>query len=53
MNEPLIAGGIFLAVYALIVSERVDRTLTALLGGLAMILLGVVSQETAFHSIDR
>jgi Na+/H+ antiporter NhaD/arsenite permease-like protein len=52
MNPTWLAGGIFLITYALIVTERVHRTLAALLGGVAMILLGVVSQEQAFHAID-
>ena len=52
MNTTLIAGGIFLITYALIVAERIPRTISALLGGVTMILLGVVSQEQAFHSID-
>jgi Na+/H+ antiporter NhaD/arsenite permease-like protein len=52
MNPTLLAGGIFLITYGLIVTERVHRTISALLGGVAMILLGVVSQEQAFDSID-
>jgi Na+/H+ antiporter NhaD/arsenite permease-like protein len=52
LNITLIAGGIFLITYAFIVAERIPRTISALLGGVAMILLGVVSQEQAFHSID-
>jgi Na+/H+ antiporter NhaD/arsenite permease-like protein len=52
MNLTLLAGGIFLITYGLIVTERIDRTVAALLGGVAMILLGVVSQEQAFESID-
>jgi len=47
-----LAGGIFLFTYALIVAERPHRTIAALLGGLAMIALGVLSQEQAFHAID-
>jgi Na+/H+ antiporter NhaD/arsenite permease-like protein len=47
-----LAGGIFLVTYALIVTERVDRTVSALLGGVAMILLGVLPQEQAFHAVD-
>jgi Na+/H+ antiporter NhaD/arsenite permease-like protein len=47
-----LAGGIFLITYALIVTERVDRTVSAVLGGMAMILLGVLSQDEAFHAID-
>ena len=52
MNQYLLAGGIFLITYLIIVSERLHRTLAALLGGMLMILLGVVSQEEAFRSID-
>jgi Na+/H+ antiporter NhaD/arsenite permease-like protein len=52
VNEVWLAGGIFLLTYALIVSERVHRTISALLGGISMILFGVVSQEQAFHAVD-
>ena len=50
--DALLAGLIFAAVYALIATERVDKTLAALLGGTVVILLGIVSQETAFEAID-
>jgi len=46
------AGGIFLFTYALIVSEKLHRTVSALLGGLAMIVLGIISQEQAFSAVD-
>lgn len=52
MNSMWLAGGVFLLTYALIVTERVHRTVSALLGGVAMILLGVLPQEQAFHAID-
>lgn len=52
MRSAWVAGGIFLITYGLIVTERVHRTVSALLGGIAMILLGVMSQEEAFDSID-
>jgi Na+/H+ antiporter NhaD/arsenite permease-like protein len=52
MNPMWLAGGVFLITYALIVTERVHRTLAALLGGLVMILLGVVGQEQAFEAVD-
>lgn len=42
----------FLISYALITSEKIHRTLAAMLGGIVMIILGVVSQETALHHID-
>ena len=47
-----LAGGIFLFTFALIVSEKIDRTISALLGGLSMIVFGIVGQEQAFHSVD-
>ena len=50
--ETIIAGIIFLLTYAVIVSERIHRTVAALMGGLLMILTGVVNQQTAFHAID-
>ncbi|MCF6278168.1 MAG: ArsB/NhaD family transporter [Anaerolineales bacterium] len=50
--DPLwLAGSIFLLTYALIVSEKIHRTISALLGGLAMILF-ILPQEQAFQSID-
>ena len=47
-----LAGIIFLITYAIIVSDKIHRTIAALLGGLAMIVFGVVDQETAFDSVD-
>jgi Na+/H+ antiporter NhaD/arsenite permease-like protein len=50
--DALLAGLIFAAVYALIETERLDKTLAALLGGTVVVLLGIVSQESAFEAID-
>jgi len=52
MNSAWLAGGVFLITYGIIVTERVHRTVAALLGGVAMIVLGVLPQEQAFHAID-
>jgi len=52
MNLVWITGGIFLITYAFIVTERVHRTLAALLGGVAVILLGVFPQDQAFAAVD-
>jgi Na+/H+ antiporter NhaD/arsenite permease-like protein len=46
------AVGIFIVTYALIATERIHKTTAALLGGAAVILVGVVSQEQAFEAID-
>lgn len=51
MSTIWLAGSIFLFTYALIVSEKIHRTVSALLGGVAMILF-VVPQDKAFHAID-
>ncbi len=50
--DVLLAGGIFLVAYALIASERFDRTLIALLGGFLVVVLGIIDQEEAFAAID-
>ena len=53
MTPTAIAGiAIFVATYALIATERIHKTIAAMAGGVAMILLGVVSQERAFEEID-
>ena len=50
--EVWVAAAIFLATYALIATDRIDKTIAALLGGVAMVIARVVDQETAFHAID-
>ncbi|GAB4564894.1 MAG: ArsB/NhaD family transporter [Anaerolineae bacterium] len=52
MTTTVIAAVIFVFTYALIVSERVPRTLSALAGAMLMIWLSVIPQEEAFHAID-
>lgn len=52
MNQSVIAAIIFVVTYALIVTERVHRTVAALLGGILVILLGILPQEKAFSAID-
>ncbi len=47
-----IAAGIFLFTYALIVTERVHRTVSAMLGGVLMILAGEITQAEAFRAVD-
>jgi Na+/H+ antiporter NhaD/arsenite permease-like protein len=47
-----IAGGVFLIAYALIASERVDRTVVALLAGFSLVAVGVLDQEHAFEAVD-
>ncbi|MFK7694683.1 ArsB/NhaD family transporter [Paenibacillus sp. HJGM_3] len=46
------AIGLFLIVYAMIVAEKVHRTIVAMIGGVAMIVFGIVDQAEAVHHID-
>lgn len=46
------AIAIFLITYGFIISEKVNRMVAAMAGGLIMILIGILSQETALHHID-
>ncbi len=52
MEERALALAIFVLAYLAIVTEIVPKTAAALLGGLAMVVLGVVDQEHAFEAID-
>ena len=48
----IIAGSIFVIMYAVIVSEKIHRTVAAMIGAVLMMLLGIISQEVAIHHID-
>lgn len=52
MSDTWLAAGIFLITYGLIIGERMHRTIAALLGGFAMIFVGVLPQDQAFAAID-
>jgi Na+/H+ antiporter NhaD/arsenite permease-like protein len=43
---------IFAATYGLIATDRMDKTIAALLGGTAVVVLGIIRQEEAFGAID-
>jgi Na+/H+ antiporter NhaD/arsenite permease-like protein len=47
-----VAVVIFVLAYALIISEKIHRTVVALAGAVLMILFGVLSQEMAISHID-
>lgn len=51
-TKAIIALGIFLITYAGIISEKIHRTLIAMLGGIMMVVFGVIDQKTAIHHID-
>ena len=48
----VVAGVIFVVMYAVIVSEKIHRTVAAMIGAVLMMLLGIISQEVAIHHID-
>lgn len=51
--DPLwLASIIFVLTYAVIISERINRAIVALLGGGLMILCGILTQEAALRGID-
>lgn len=45
-----VATAIFILAYALIISEKIHKTIVALTGAAIMIVLGILTQEEAFHS---
>jgi len=50
--QAYIAVAVFLLTYALIISEKIHRTVVALLGGLLVIFLGILEQHKAIEMID-
>jgi len=52
LNPILVAGLILLTTYVLVMADRFDRSIIALLGGGAMILSGVLDQAEAVRGID-
>jgi Na+/H+ antiporter NhaD/arsenite permease-like protein len=52
LNPVWIAVFLFVATYVLIMTEKINRAILALLGAGALILLGVLTQEQAVHAID-
>lgn len=51
-TQMILSSAIFVVAYAVIVSEKVDRVIVALGGGILMVLTGLLSQENAFEAID-
>ncbi|MBS1828457.1 MAG: ArsB/NhaD family transporter [Acidobacteria bacterium] len=47
-----LATVIFIAVYALVIAEKLNRAILALLGAGALILCGVLTQEAALRGVD-
>lgn len=51
-QQAILAIGIFLITYGLIIAEKIHRTIVAMIGGVLMVVLGIVDQESAMHHID-
>ncbi|TBL80413.1 SLC13 family permease [Paenibacillus thalictri] len=51
-QQAILAIGIFLVTYGFIIAEKIHRTIVAMLGGILMVVLGIVDQESALHHID-
>ena len=47
-----VATCILLVTYAVIISEKINRSIVALIGGGAMVLVGVMNQEEALKGVD-
>lgn len=50
--QAYIAGAIFLLTYAVIISEKIHRTVVAMLGAGLLIFIGILDQEKAVEMID-
>ncbi|MQL54056.1 hypothetical protein GFC01_17735, partial [Desulfofundulus thermobenzoicus] len=48
----IFATAIFLITYAVIVSEKIHRTVAALVGAALLALTGIINPEEAVHAID-
>ncbi len=51
-SQVMFAITVFIVVYALIISEKIHRTVLAMVGGMLMVVFGILSQEQAIHHID-
>ena len=51
-DETIVAAVVFVVAYVFIATEWLDRTLVALLAGLTMVALGIISQHEAFAAVD-
>ena len=48
----MLAAIIFVLMYVLIVSEKVHRTIVAMMGAILMIIVGIMPVDTALHPTD-
>ncbi|CAN7272454.1 SLC13 family permease [Paenibacillus sp. LjRoot56] len=51
-QQAILAIGIFSLTYGMIITEKIHRTIVAMIGGVLMVVIGVVDQGSALHHID-
>src|SRR2546429_46675 len=52
LSPAWVAVAIFVVTYLLVITERINRSIIALLGAGLMIITGLLTQEEAVHGID-
>src|SRR3954466_9866617 len=52
LNAMWVATSLLAITYAVIISEKINRSIVALLGAAAMVLVGVMNQEEALKGVD-
>lgn len=45
-QQAMLAIGVFLVTYGLIISEKIHRTIVAILGGLIILALGIITRNS-------
>ncbi len=50
--QVIFTGGLFILTYAMIMTEKIHRTVVALAGAVIVILAGILTPEKAVHHID-
>lgn len=51
-SQVVLAVGIFVITYLIIMSEKLNRTAVALVGAVVLLLFNIITQEEAVHHID-
>lgn len=51
-SQVVLASVVFLATYAVIVSEKIHRTVAAFFGAAILVLAGIMAPERAVHAVD-
>ncbi len=51
-SQVILAVGIFVITYVLIMSEKLNRTAVALVGAVVLLIFNIITQDEAIHHID-